>query len=328
MMAIPKSARDVFIVVIYFGVGFAFFNAKYGWSLSDALYFGVVTTTTVGYGDYSIVNNAPPVPCTTLVDPVDNSTSCSPSSGDSTSPTVGGVFFAITYLVMGLALIWPILSGTALSVVEKYLDVVLAKFDDTPDDGERDIGDQLCIAACLVIFCLLSGAVFMHFNEGWPFVEALYWAFVTCTTIGYGDKGFTKRSSIWFLIFYILLSVMLVIASLGIIANVQVQKAKQAKLEHLLNTPLDKEFLKSMDTGGDGEIDKGEFLEAMLIRLGKITKEDSFPIMKKFDELDADKSGFLDQDDIPLHQRPKAAAAASGGQQVAVAQGGNQAAAV
>ena len=41
-----------------------------------------------------------------------------------------------------------------------------------------------------------------------------------------------------------------------------------------------------------------------------------------------DKSGFLDQDDIPLHQRPKAAAAASDGQQVAIAQSGKQAAAV
>jgi hypothetical protein len=307
-VCLPKQARDCAIVLVYFGVGYAFFNSQYGWNLCDALYFGVVTTTTVGYGDYSIVNNAP----------LD-------SGKDSTPPGVGGVFFAIGFLVMGLAFIWPILSGTALSVVEKYLDVILAKFDDTPDDGERDIGDQLCIAAFLVVFCLMSGAVFMHLNEGWPFVEALYWAFVTTTTIGYGDKAFTKRSSIWFLVFYILLSVMLVIASLGIIANVQVQRRKQAQLQQLLNTPLDKEFLDSMDTGGDGEIDKGEFLEAMLIRLGKVTKEDTFPIMKKFDELDADKSGFLDQDDIPESQRTQAAPLST---QVAVAAPGGDKAAV
>jgi len=80
-----------------------------------------------------------------------------------------------------------------------------------------------------------------------------------------------------------------------------------------------------MDPGGVGEIDKGEFLEAMLIRLGKVTKEATFPIMKKFDELDADKSGFLDQDDIPESQRTQAAPLST---QVAVAAPGGDKAAV
>jgi hypothetical protein len=37
-----------------------------------------------------------------------------------------------------------------------------------------------------VIFIFLPTGVFMHF-EGWTFVESLYYAFVTLTTIGFGD---------------------------------------------------------------------------------------------------------------------------------------------
>jgi hypothetical protein len=37
-----------------------------------------------------------------------------------------------------------------------------------------------------VIFIFLPTGVLMHF-EGWTFVESLYYAFVTLTTIGFGD---------------------------------------------------------------------------------------------------------------------------------------------
>jgi hypothetical protein len=37
-----------------------------------------------------------------------------------------------------------------------------------------------------VIFIFLPTGVFMHF-EGWTFVESLYYAFVTLSTIGFGD---------------------------------------------------------------------------------------------------------------------------------------------
>jgi hypothetical protein len=37
-----------------------------------------------------------------------------------------------------------------------------------------------------VIFLFLPTGVFMHF-EGWTFVESFYYAFVTLSTIGFGD---------------------------------------------------------------------------------------------------------------------------------------------
>ena len=37
-----------------------------------------------------------------------------------------------------------------------------------------------------VVFIFLPTGIFMHF-EGWTFDESLYYAFVTLTTIGFGD---------------------------------------------------------------------------------------------------------------------------------------------
>jgi hypothetical protein len=37
-----------------------------------------------------------------------------------------------------------------------------------------------------VIFLILPSCVFMHF-ESWTFIKSFYYAFVTLTTIGFGD---------------------------------------------------------------------------------------------------------------------------------------------
>lgn len=49
-----------------------------------------------------------------------------------------------------------------------------------------------------VIFIFLPTGVFMHF-EGWTFVESFYYAFVTLSTIGFGDFVAGNEFSCWWL---------------------------------------------------------------------------------------------------------------------------------
>ena len=68
----------------------------------------------------------------------------------------------------------------------------------------------------------------------------------------------------------------------------------------ILKADFDIESIIAMDKDGSGGIDLAEFLEYMLVKMGKAAQSDIDKIKKQFKELDADGSGVLDQSDIAL----------------------------
>lgn len=62
------------------------------------------------------------------------------------------------------------------------------------------------------------------------------------------------------------------------------------------------EAILAMDTDGDASIDMGEFLEYMLVNMGKVSKIDVERVKAQFRELDVDGSGALDAEDIRIMQ--------------------------
>ena len=53
-----------------------------------------------------------------------------------------------------------------------------------------------------------------------------------------------------------------------------------------------------IDSDGDGHVDKQEFLEHMLVNMGKITHAEFHGIMDMFDKLDIDRSGTIGPEDV------------------------------
>ena len=47
----PATRGLVVLTAVLLGIGTAFYRVAEGWSVIDALYFSVVTLTTIGYGD-------------------------------------------------------------------------------------------------------------------------------------------------------------------------------------------------------------------------------------------------------------------------------------
>jgi Ca2+-binding EF-hand superfamily protein len=66
----------------------------------------------------------------------------------------------------------------------------------------------------------------------------------------------------------------------------------------ILKADLNIEAILAMDADGNGSIDLAEFLEFMLVKMGKCSQFDIDKIKRQFNELDIDGSGTLDHNDI------------------------------
>jgi len=140
------------------------------------------------------------------------------------------------------------------------------------------------------------GTIFYMNNEKWDFITALYFSVVTTSTVGYGDTPLTLESSRMFAIFYILSSCVIVAVAIANLGTVQLEIASEKKRLNMLQRKLDFNMIRELDKDGAG-IDKASFLVAMLVQLELIDKEkDADPWLKRFDELDTNKSGVLNLD--------------------------------
>ena len=54
----------------------------------------------------------------------------------------------------------------------------------------------------------------------------------------------------------------------------------------------------TMDADGDGKVSELEFIEHMLVKMGKVEESDIIQLKTKFRALDRDGSQFLDEADL------------------------------
>ncbi|CAJ1411400.1 unnamed protein product [Effrenium voratum] len=157
------------LVILLFAIG-AGLNFKYvggeDWSILEAIYFAVVTMTTVGYGDYAPVT------------------------------TEKQKLMAVIFIWMSITLL-AVLFGF-ISAEAEYL------VEETEDDGPHHplkkmrsrFGSRLRKLfqsglhpgpALLLVLLHLLAAVLLVSCESWSLIDSLYFTSVTLTTVGYGD---------------------------------------------------------------------------------------------------------------------------------------------
>jgi voltage-gated potassium channel Kch len=236
------------------------------WTAREGFYFGMVTATTVGYGDYSPTNEA-----------------------------MKG--FTILYIALAL-----IMAGSIIGICTRYVhhlqDFILFHLDDNPDDMDEPQGYKLLLSILLIVLTVIAGALFFQANEGWSFLDAFYWSFITSTTIGYGDMSLTKDSSRMFCFFYLLASTTFFAFGLGNIVGIQEEVAREEKrIAVMANNSNVKRMLAGSATGN---VSSGEYLAAYLFEMGVVGHEDVRPVLARFKELDMDRSGYLDANDLKI----------------------------
>ncbi|XP_071516931.1 potassium channel subfamily K member 4-like isoform X2 [Panulirus ornatus] len=132
-------------------------HVSYPWSFIDALYFSMTVTTTIGYGHIS--------------------------------PTLAaGRIVCIIYSLVGIPLTGILLAWTSEFFGEQLFKLFKSKLDAKKQHshGIIALATTIYIAIGFVVFIFVPGAVFM-FLEEWTYIESIYFAYITLTTIGFGD---------------------------------------------------------------------------------------------------------------------------------------------
>jgi hypothetical protein len=256
--------ENILILFMYYFVGIIYFYHQESWEAVDCIYFITMTVTGVGYGDYH------------------------PTSDPSR-------MFCVFYIIFGMIFIFTIATEIFTKVyrkMEKFiLDELLEEYATVATVRRKA---KIFLAFFVIFIISFLGAVYFNANEGWTFISSLYWVVCSMTTVGYGDFTPLKPSSRVFSIFFIWFAVLVVTQAIFALAEFRFEQELDIEKKKTLMTKLNFQQIRNMDMDGDGTIDRAEFVLAMLMETGIITKEnDVTPWEERFDAIDVNKSGSL-----------------------------------
>ncbi|KAE9456584.1 hypothetical protein C3L33_11524, partial [Rhododendron williamsianum] len=280
----PSFRQVAIFLVIYLGVGTICFYlvrnqivGKKTNGILDAVYFCVVTMTTVGYGDL--------VPNGTL-----------------------SKLLACAFVFTGMALVGLILSKAADYLVEKQETLLISK---TLHTGRTEMLKELeknkvrykCfMMLAFLLVLIVVGTIFLVTVEKLDLVDAFYCMCSTITTLGYGDKSFSTEAGRVFAIFWILTSTICVGQFFLYLAELYTERRQKALVRWVLTRRVTNVDLEAADLDNDGVVGAAEFIIYKLKEMGKINQEDIALVMEEFEDLDVDHSGTLSNSDIMIAQ--------------------------
>lgn len=195
----------------------------------DAIYFSVVTMTTVGYGDL--------VPDSILAK-----------------------LFACICVFTGMALAGLVLSEAVDYVVQKqqilivraiYMGEKLGPNEILKEVETHKVKYKLIMVAGLLLVLIVVGTVFLFVVEELNLMDAFYCVCSTITTLGYGDESFSTRGGRVFAIFWILSSTICLAQFLLYLAELYTGERQRALMKRVLSRELTLSDLEAADLDGD-----------------------------------------------------------------------------
>ncbi|EEF33071.1 two-pore potassium channel 1 [Ricinus communis] len=283
----PSVMNLAVALAVYLGVGTLSFytvlddmKGKKSSPMIDALYFTVVTMTTVGYGDL--------VPNTTYI----KGLSC-------------------VFVVIGMALVGLIMGKAADYIVEKQEMLLVKAISKHKKYGPFKIMKEVetykisykCLLAMAVLSILmLVGTIFLFTVEDMDFIDSIYCICTTITTLGYGDKAFSTAGGRLFAVIWILTSTIGLGQFFMYVAEVFTESRQRALVNWVLTRGMTNLNPNAADIDNDGVVEVAEFAVHKLKEMGKISQEDISCLMKEFEDLDVQQCGLLSASDLVFAQ--------------------------
>jgi hypothetical protein len=153
-------------------------------------------------------------------------------------------------------------------------------------------------SVCLALFTIsafaipLIGAVVVQSFESLPFFESYYWAFVTATTVGYGDITVKQQLSRAFCLLYVPVSCAAMTGAISRLSCWQAELAMATKRNDLRERRLDATWLKQMaacaGSSSMDRVEKWEFVYSCLTQLELVSQHDLNLWLTRFERLQAE----------------------------------------
>ncbi|CAM0876288.1 unnamed protein product [Alopecurus aequalis] len=283
----PSFRMVGFLLFVYLLVGVAVFylvmdqlSGKRTNRVLDALYFCIVTMTSVGYGD--LVPNS-----------------------DTTK------LLASFFVFIGMAIIALFVSKAADYLVEKQEVLFFKALHMNMKCGEAKIlraieankaKYKLYTAGLLLVTSIVVGTVFLWKIEKLSLVDSFYCVCATITTLGYGDKSFSSKLGRIFAVFWIITSTIVLALFFMYLAEFYTERRQKMLANWVLTRRMTIMDLEAADMDNDRQVGAAEFVVYKLKELGKINQEDISSFLEEFDKLDVDQSGTLSPYDLALSQ--------------------------
>ncbi|XP_039035478.1 two-pore potassium channel 3-like isoform X2 [Hibiscus syriacus] len=238
----PFIVRQAFIwLIIYILTGILMFLTSEGFKDTetfkpvDALYFIVVTLCTIGYGDI--------VPDTTFTK-----------------------LFTCFFILIGFGFIDILLNGLVTYICDRQESVLLSTVDENRFNtmvqtymidkakGRMRIRMKVSVALGVVIGCIAIGTVAAHFMENLDWVNSLYLAVTSVTTVGYGDCAFETLTGRCFAVVWLLVSTLAVARACLYLTELRIEKRNRIILKWVLQKKMTLGDLVAADLDNDGSI--------------------------------------------------------------------------
>merc|ERR1711865_265429 len=225
------------IVIGFLALGTFMFVELEGFGIRDSLYFCVTMLTTVGYGDFS----------------------------PETSP---GKVAAILFILIGLSL-----TTTCIGIIFSRAADLAARKDAGPVALPTVKGEFMKMVRALLLILLVNtaGASWAHFHDGFDWLDGFYWAFITSTSVGFGDLE-TSDATRNFQIGFMILAVIIVANGFGTLVEVIgiVGKIEMEDVEQVM------ELFKHYDIDNSGYLTIDDVVQAN--KEGDDSPDDSKPV--------------------------------------------------